>query len=341
MNNIKQSRSPFSLLKRVGLDWFVFALLGMIGLAYIFPAPGIAEGPFSMSSIAEYGVILIFFFYGLKQDTQKVLSGLSNWKLHLVIQLSTFLIFPLIVLTFLNFQEDIKGEFEYLWLGIFFLAALPSTVSSSVVMVSIANGNIPAAIFNASISGIIGIFLTPLWMEQVIDSANIDLDLQSVLGKLILKTFLPVVAGIFLNVKFKFNLSKYKSSLKYFDQSVILMIVYTSFCKSFSQNMFSGYQITDLLLLGIGLLGLFLLMIFLMSQLGKLLNFNREDKVTMLFCGSKKSLVHGSVIVKVMFASSIAGVVLLPVMIYHSIQLILASVLAQSIANNKKHTIVG
>ena len=125
MNNIQQKRSPLALLKRVGLDWFVFALLGMIGLAYLFPAPGIAEGAFSMSSIAEYGVILIFFFYGLKQDTQKVLSGLSNWKLHLVIQFSTFLIFPLIVLSLLSFVGDTKGEFEYLWLGIFFLAALP------------------------------------------------------------------------------------------------------------------------------------------------------------------------------------------------------------------------
>ena len=340
MGIIKSSLNVFELLKKFGFDWFVFTLLAMIGLAYIFPRPGITEGHFSLSSIAEFGVILIFFFYGLKQDTQKVLSGLSNWKLHLVIQISTFLLFPVIVFILLNFQQDIKGEFEYLWIGIFFLAALPSTVSSSVVMVSMANGNIPAAIFNASISGIIGIFLTPLWMGIVIDSSNIDLDLQSVLGKLILKTFLPVVAGIILNVKFKITLTKYKSSLKYFDQLIILMIVYTSFCKSFSQNMFSGYHISDLILLGIALFGLFCLMIFIMKQSGKVLKFNREDKITMLFCGSKKSLVHGSVMAKVMFASNIAGVVLLPVMIYHAIQLIMASVLAQSLANNENHVVL-
>src|SRR5205085_8016124 len=131
-----------------------------IVLAKLFPQGGTGEGPWSLSSLSGYGISLIFFFYGLKLNFAELKAGLRNWRLHTVVHGSTFILFPLLVLS-------CKGLFPAtaypLWLGAFFLASLPSTVSSSVVMVSIAEGNIPAAIFNASISSIIGVFITPLW----------------------------------------------------------------------------------------------------------------------------------------------------------------------------------
>jgi solute carrier family 10 (sodium/bile acid cotransporter), member 7 len=144
------------------------------------------------------GISFIFFFYGVKLSPQKLKEGLSNWKLHLVVQSTTFLVFPLVVLLFYALFGD---EANYLWLGTFYLAALPSTVSSSVVMVSIAGGNLPAAIFNASISSMVGIFITPLWMDLMLPETSVSFDLTDTFIKLSLQVLLPVISRPFPSFK--------------------------------------------------------------------------------------------------------------------------------------------
>ena len=306
----------------------------MILLAYVLPEPGAQEGPLSLDSIAGYGVSLIFFFYGLRLDTPQLKAGLYNWRLHFIIQGATFLMFPGLVWLLVALIPEIGEEYEYLRLGLFFLAALPSTVSSSVVMVSIARGNMAAAIFNASLSSLLGVFITPLWMGLFMQQTpSQEMNFGMVVGKLALQVFLPVVLGIVLNPS---RLGRWagrrRQTLKYFDQLIILLIVYTSFSESFVKNMFAGYAASDLLILGAGLVGLFILMVMLLIGLSTLGSFSKEDQIALIFCGSKKSLVHGSVMAKVLFAGSVAGVVLLPVMVYHAMQLIMASVLAQRYA---------
>jgi len=312
----------------VGLDWFLLALLGMIGLAYLWPEPGLAEGPFALSRLANLGVSLIFFFYGLRLSPDKLRVGLSNWRLHLTIHLCTFLLFPMLIMggRWLLATE----ETALLWLGAFYVAALPSTVSSSVVMVSIAGGNLPAAIFNASISSLIGVFLTPLWMGLFLAGGSEAYDLSGVIGKLTIQVVVPVLAGILLHRWGGAFAERHKASLRYFDQTVILVIVYTSFCESFSRRMFASLDWTDLLLLSLGMLLLFFLVYALIQVLSNWLGFSRPDRITALFCGSKKSLVQGSVMAKVLFPGDLAGIALLPIMVYHALQLIVASIIAQA-----------
>ncbi|CAN5410858.1 bile acid:sodium symporter [soil metagenome] len=321
-----------SLLARVGLDWFIIALVSMIGLAKLWPGPGIQEGTFSLSSLANFGITLIFFFYGLKLNFAQLQAGLRNYRLHLVIQLTTFIIFPAVVLAARALL--MTPDTTLLWLGIFYVAALPSTVSSSVVMVSIAGGNIPAAIFNASISSLIGVFVTPLWMSFLLANTSGQYDLVGVIGKLTIQVIVPVILGLLLNRKLGWLAERNKSWLRYFDQLIILIIVYTAFCESFSRNLFAKYSAGDLLWLAGLLLGLFFLIFGLITLFGKWLNFSREDLITALFCGSKKSLIQGTVMANMLFAGSIAGVVLLPIMIYHALQLIVASILAQGSLKN-------
>lgn len=322
MNKIK------SFFSSIGLDWFLGAIIIMVILAYYFPEPGLIQEPISLEEIANYGVSGIFFFYGLKLSTDKLKQGLSNWKMHIVIQLTTFLLFPLLALVVKPLFAD--SDTQTLWLGIFYLAALPSTVSSSVVMVSIANGNIPAAIFNASISSLIGLFMTPLWVGLFIVADTGNFDAWSIIGKLCLQVLLPLIIGMLLNKRLGWFADKNKATLKNFDQSIILIIIYTSFCKSFALNLFDGLSVVELILLMIGLLALFFTVILITNFIGKILGFSKADNITVMFCGSKKSLVHGTVMSKVLFTqSSIVGIILLPLMIYHALQLIAASIMAQ------------
>lgn len=327
------------LLGRFGLDWFILSLIGMIILASQFPGPGIAEGPFSISWLANIGVSLIFFFYGLKLNRNKLVAGLSNWRLHILVQASTFILFPLLVLVLKPWLNS--GETQVLWLGSFFLAALPSTVSSSVVMVSIAHGNIPGAIFNASISSLMGIFITPAWMALVTGGNHNDVDMSDVVKKLLLQILLPVILGLLLNpTRLGKIAEKYSKQLKYFDQLTILSIVYTAFSDSFNQHMFSSLDIMELLLLGACLLGLFFVAYFITGAAARLLGFNREDTITATFCGSKKSLIHGTVMAKVIFMGSpLMGILLLPIMLYHALQLIAVSIMAQGMARKYKQTV--
>lgn len=316
-----------SILSRFGIDGFLLAIIAVVILASVFPGPGIVKEPVSLEEIANYGVSIIFLFYGLRLSPEKMKAGLGNWKMHVVIQLTTFVLFPLLILLIKPLFHD---SIFPLWLGIFFLAALPSTVSSSVVMVSIAKGNIPAAIFNASLSSMLGIFITPLWTGLFIAADTGGFDASSILLKLCLQVLLPVAVGIILHRYLGRFAEKNNKTLKLFDQSIILLIIYTSFCKSFAEHLFDGLGITRILLLAAGMIVLFFLVFGLMNIISRLLHFSRNDRVTVVFCGSKKSLVHGTVMSKVLFPqSTLSGIIILPLMLYHALQLIAASIIAQ------------
>ncbi len=312
------------LLNKIKLNGFIIALLMAIPVAYFFPK---GSTILHLNEVTDVGIGLIFFFYGLKLSMSTFRSGVRNYKLHLLIHLSTFVLFPLLVLPF---KSLMSGETaQLLWVGMFFLAVLPSTVSSSVVMVSIAKGNIPAAIFNASLSGLLGVILTPLWLGLVIDDAQ-GVSVLTVITKLLLQIVLPLTLGIMLHHKIGHLAVKKSTLIGYFDKTVIVLIVYSSFCLSFNTNLFSGMQLEVLLLLYAAILALFLLVMLVVNLISKKLGFSTEDRVTALFCGSKKSLVHGSVMAKIMFGHSInASIYILPVMIYHMSQLLIIAFIAE------------
>lgn len=316
-------------IRKVKFDRFVLAIMGMILLGRFFPQVGIYRGPINLDIISDIGVSLIFLFYGMRLSPQKLRSDLGNWHLHLVVQLATFIVFPLIVLVAMHFFST--PATQLLWLGVFFMAALPSTVSSSVVMVSIAKGNIPAAIFNASISALVGVFITPVWMGLALTSGNGQMgDLSGVIVKLILQVLVPVAVGMLLNRRLGDWATRHGRQLKLFDQSIILMIVYMSFSESFSKHLFDQLSGIYLLVLAGGIITLFYTVYGLISVTSKALGFNREDRITALFCGSKKSLVHGTVMSSIIFSGmGNLGIILLPIMVYHAMQLVLVSFIAQ------------
>lgn len=322
---------------KIKIDKFVLSIIAVIIIAYIFPEWGSQESKIPINAISTVGISLIFFFYGLKLSPNKLKTGLKNWKLHVLVQLSTFLIFPLLVLLVHPFIQNEKQE--TIWLAFFFLAALPSTVSSSVVMVSIAKGNIPAAIFNASISGIIGIALTPLWMGLFVNDIQTDFDFTVIYIKLILQIIIPVFIGLLLQRFIGNFVQKHNSKLTLFDKSIILLIIYKSFSESFDGNIFSSVSILDLIAIFIGVIFLLLISFYLSGFLAKKLHLNNEDQITAQFCGTKKSLVHGTVFSKILFGNMVSiGIILLPLMLFHATQILIISLVATRKANISEKT---
>ncbi len=317
-----------SFLKRFRPDPFVSCLGLVILLAYLSPEIGAAHGSFSLRKAADFGVSAIFFFYGIGMSPASLRAGLSNWRLHLLVHLTTFLIFPSVVLAAREFF--VTESTRLLWLGVFYVAVLPSTVSSSVVMVSIARGNVPAAIFNAGVSGLLGVFLTPLWMSLFLHAERQGMQLFVSIRDLTLIVALPIVLGMMLNSRFGDWMARNRRYMKYFDQGVVLLIVYTSFCESFAARAFDGFGTKTLVLLGLGLTGLFFAVYGIVALCCRFFGFNREDTITVQFCGSKKSLMHGTAMSQVLFADIPGpGVVLLPIMLYHALQLIVVGVIAK------------
>lgn len=320
-------------LARVGLNGFLVGILVAIGLAAILPELGSTESSIPWKPFIQVGIALLFFFYGLKLDPAQLRSGLSNWRLHLLIQLTTFLGFPLLVFSLVNFVPGLDPNFV---LGISYLGALPSTVSAAVVLVSISGGNVAAAIFNASISSLLGVVMTPFWMGIAGGDVAGELDLWASIVDLSIKVVLPVILGLVMHRYLFPKIKPYLSRLKYLDQTVILSIVFTTFSESFSQRLFASFSWLSLGGLALVMLFILLLVVGILLLLVRALSFSKEDQIAAIFCGSTKSLVHGVAIGKVLFPNAaIFGLVLLPVMLYHLQQLILGSFLARYYEKNK------
>jgi len=322
---------------KLKIDNFVLSIIIVVVISYLFPQWGRSDSGVPLDKIASIGVALIFFFYGLKLSVEKLKTGLKNWKLHVLVQSSTFLLFPLIILSFYPFFSSAEGQ--TLWLSFLFLAALPSTVSSSVVMVSMAKGNLPAAIFNASISGLIGIVITPLWMGMFLEQSATEFQLGDVYIKLVTEILVPVLLGLFLQRFWGKYALRYASQLSVFDKSIILIIIYKSFAHAFDEGIFESVGLFDLTFISIACLLLFFIVLFITGFLSDWLGFSIEDKITTQFCGTKKSLVHGTVFSKILFPASFpVAMILLPLMIFHALQILIVSIIATKWA--KRNAIV-
>ena len=325
----------FQKIKRFLPDGFITAIISMILLAYLIPGIGAKGSLIELKTVSKYGIMLLFFFYGLRLSPEKMINDLKNWKLHLTIQLLTFIFIPLVVVLFYPFFKN--GEYYLMWLAVFFLAALPSTVSSSVVMVSLAKGNIPGAIFNASISGIIGIVITPLWMSFFLKASTTNFDFSKTLIDLVIQILIPVIFGLLLHRFWGKWALKYKNQLSLFDKCVILTIVYSSFSESFTNGIFSSIPNWTLFVLSGAVIALFFIVYGFSNWISKKIGFTREEQITVVFCGSKKSLVHGSVMASVLFAgSAAASLFLVPIMIYHAFQLFYISIVARRIGKEER-----
>lgn len=309
-------------------DWFLTGMILAVVLAWAFPEPGAAGGWLHPEILTKGGVALIFFLHGLALSFAALKAGTLRWRLHLVVQTCTFGLFPVLGLGLLWLAGDFISP--DLRLGFLYLCALPSTVSSSVAMTAAARGNVAAAVFNATLSSLLGVFLTPLWMGALVKaSGGAALPVGKVIIDLLCWLVLPLVIGQLARPLLGAWAGRNKSLINKVDRSTILLLVYTSFCDSFVGGIWSGHGQAAPLTGFIGSLLIFVLVMAIVHGVCVALGFSAEDRIAAVFCGSKKTLASGVPMAKLMFGAHPAlSMILLPIMIYHPLQLLICGVLA-------------
>lgn len=307
-------------------DWFLLGMGAAVALAWLFPDAGAKGGVLEPELLTKLGVALIFFLHGLMLPFGALAAGTKKWRLHLLIQGSTFVLFPLLGLLLLAlFGAGLKGELRT---GLFFLCALPSTVSSSVALTAAARGNVAAAVFNATLSSLLGVVLTPLWLSLVLGTSSHGLPFASVVLDLARWLVLPLCLGQLARPLLGALAARHKAGINVADRMTILLLVYTSFCDSVKGGVWSSGGATlaitgaaSATLLAIALGGTWLA--------GRALGFDFPDRIAALFCGSKKTLASGVPMARLIFGSQPSlAVILLPILIYHPLQLLVGGWLA-------------
>jgi sodium/bile acid cotransporter 7 len=256
-----------------------------------------------------------------------VIAGASHWRLHALVLLTTFVLFPLLGLALKPLLSPLVTP--TLYAGILFLCALPSTVQSSIAFTSIAKGNVPAAVCSASASSIIGIFLTPAMVGLMLSSHVGSSSAWITIGEILLQLFVPLMCGQLLRPWIGGWLERNETIVGMVDRGSILLIVYSAFSAAVDEGLWrevppsalAGLLAADGVLLAAALITT--------GLVGKWLGFDRADRVTIVFCGSKKSLSQGITMAKVIFASHAVGAAVLPLLVFHQIQLMVCAALAQ------------
>ena len=269
---------------------------------------------------------LIFFLHGVALSFGALRAGAFQWRLHVVVQLATFLLFPLLGLAMLAvFGSSISAPLR---LGAFYLCALPSTVSSSVALTAAARGNVPAAVFNATLSSLLGVVLTPLWVGWYEGSAGRGGSLSGVMLDLVVWLILPLVVGQIARRWLGGWAARNKARINVVDRITILLLVYTSFCDSVAMGVWRGHGFEAFATLAASVV-LFFIVMFVVGRTCDVLGFTTADRIAAIFCGSKKTLASGVPMAQLMFGESPdLGLILLPIMIYHPMQLLVCGVLA-------------
>lgn len=332
-----------SVLARLGAavrsvipDTFTVLLLCSVALASVLPCEG--EAAIAFGKLTTVAIGLLFFLHGAKLSREAMLSGLANWRLHLLVLASTFVMFPLLGLAMKPLAGNVLPP--DLYVGILFLCTLPSTVQSSIAFTSVARGNVAAAVCSASASNFVGIFVTPLLVGTLIvqgAAAPGGSTLAAVLA-IVKQLLLPFLAGQLLRPWIGAWIDRHKPMLKIVDQGSILLVVYTAFSESVNEGLWHKLSLPTLVGLGVLCCVLLAAALGLATWASRRLGFSREDEITIVFCGSKKSLSSGVPMAKVLFAPGALGMVILPVMLFHQIQLMVCAVLAARWAQRKQST---
>lgn len=313
------------MLKLLALDRFTILLMVMVVLASIVPVSGQAAYYFGI--LTTVAIAILFFLHGAKLSREAVVQGIMHWKLHALVFALTFAVFPILGLMAKPILEPMLGR-ELYW-GFLFMCFLPSTVQSSIAFTSVAKGNVASAVCSASFSNIIGMFITPILVSIfILGQLKHDFDPTASIIQITLLLFVPFVLGQILRPWIFPKMQKIPSLVKAFDQGSILMVVYGAFSGAVVAGLWKVVSFNTLMLLILACSVLLTVIMLLALYIPKWMGFNKEDQIAIFFCGSKKTLASGVPMAQILFIGQPLGMIVLPIMIFHQIQLMVCGVIA-------------
>ena len=311
------------MLKRLIPDPFIIILLGVVVFAALLPAKGIAlDGVGILSNAA---IFALFFFHGLRLSHSAVWSGLKHWRLQIIILGFGFCVMPLAGLALATIMPSVLEP--GLWIGVLFLCALPSTVQSAIAYSSLARGNVAASLIAAALSNLLGVVLTPLIVSLLLTVSGAEVGVSAII-KIATLLLLPFVLGQVIQHWLKAWAERHKAWISRMDKLTIMLAVYAAFSAAVADGIWERLSLAQLLIL---LLIVSLLLAFAMAAtwvLGGAFGFAHEDRITLLFSGSHKTLATGAPMARILFPGPEAGLIIIPLMLYHQLQLIVSAWLA-------------
>lgn len=313
------------MLKLLALDRFTILLVLMVLLATLLPISG--QFAYYFNILTTVAIAVLFFLHGAKLSREAVIEGMLHWRMHALVFIFTFLIFPLIGLLSRPVLEPVFGQQLY-W-GFLFMCFLPSTVQSSIAFTSMAKGNVAGAVCSASFSNIIGMFITPILVSYfILGQSQHDFDPTKSIVQITLLLLVPFILGQLLRPFIFPQMRKFPSVVKVFDQGSILMVVYGAFSSAVVAGLWQQVSGITLIYLTLACSVLLTVVMLLALYLPKWLGFNQADQITIFFCSSKKTLASGVPMAQILFIGQPLGMIVLPIMIFHQIQLMVCGVIA-------------
>ncbi|MEN2494380.1 MAG: hypothetical protein TECD_00276 [Hyphomicrobiaceae bacterium hypho_1] len=314
-------------VKNFASSKFSWLMMLSVILAFLFPELVQKDSVIPLSMLAKGGVVIIFFIYGASLSINSLTEGFLNWRIYAICQFFTFIVFPILgIVLYAIAQICLTSPIE---LGFIFLTALPSTISSCVSLTAIARGNIPAAVFNATLSCLLGFFITPIIVTLAISSKQNDLLILDPITHIILILLLPLIVGQLFRQSIKHLIEKNRTTTHAIERGVILLIIFNSFSESVNEGVwwkFHFFEIATIFAM-ITLVLCFVLVFSIMSA--RLVGLSRENEVVVVFCGTSKSLANGVPISQVLFSDlQGSGLLLLPLLIFHQLHMLVCSLLA-------------
>ncbi|MDR2853027.1 MAG: bile acid:sodium symporter [Burkholderiaceae bacterium] len=316
-------------------DNFTLALLATVVAASVLPVHG--AGTRVADAATTFAIALLFFLHGVKLSREAILGGIGHWRLHGLVFAATFVLFPVVGLLLKPLLLPLVTP--QLYTGVLYLCVLPATVQSAIAFTSMARGNVAAAICSASGSTLLGVFITPLLVNLIVlPHGGASASLHSI-EKILLQLLVPFVAGHLLRPWIGAWIGRYASKIGRVDRGSILLVVYTAFSAAVIEGLWKQMPLralAGLLLVCAVILGIALLST---AWAARRLDFETADEITIVFCGSKKSLASGIPMAKVLFPAQAVGVIVLPLMVFHQMQLMVCAVIAQRYARRGQKAI--
>lgn len=315
-------------------NWFLYSIVVFIILAKFHPWIGRKGGPLNPEFTIKYvAVSVIFFISGLSLRTDDLTAAIFHYRLHAFIQIFTFIVFPILMFLLTEIFNQFRFNY-YLLTGLRVLSCMPPPVSSAVIITKSIGGNVAGAIFNSALGSFLGIFVTPLLLYIVVGVSG-SVPVMSIVQTLTVTVVCPLFFGQFSRRYIRGWLDSRKPPLGHIGSFMLLMIIYTTFCDTFSNDV-EAVQKVDLFILAVAILLIQISLLYFIYVFNETYRtgFKETDIVSLMFCSTHKSLTLGMPILKIMYAGDIIlPFMSIPLLIYHPTQILLGGFLVPFVKN--------